>query len=104
MYITLHFYFIYTHFLKVYFCQTHTKPCNNETTKIFLNTKGTLPDVDAGMLEFLSYVENTTDAFAAQATRPLIKVIHKRVTEEKQNKDMEIEYMTLLQRDREILN
>ncbi len=73
----------------------------DETTKIFLNTRGTLPDVNAEMLEFLSYVENSTDAFAAQAASPLIKEIHKRVTEVKQNKEMEVEYMTLLQRDRE---
>ena len=75
----------------------------DETTKIFLNTKGTMQDVDAEMLEFLSYVENTTDTFAAQAMSPLIKEIHKRVTEVKQSKEMEVEYMTLLQRDRENL-
>lgn len=73
----------------------------DETTKIFLNTRGTLQDVNTEMLEFLSYVENSTDAFAAQAASPLIREIHKRVTEVKQNKEMEVEYMTLLQRDRE---
>ncbi len=73
----------------------------DETTKIFLNTKGNMHDVDAEMLEFLSYVENTTDDFAAQAISPLIREIHKKVTEVKQSKEMEVEYMTLLQRDRE---
>ncbi len=73
----------------------------DETTKIFLNTKGNMHDVDAEMLEFLSYVENTTDDFAAQAISSLIREIHKRVTEVKQSKEMEVEYMTLLQRDRE---
>lgn len=73
----------------------------DETIKIFLNTKGIMQDVDEEMLEFLSYVENTTDTFAAQAVSPLIKEIHQRVTEIKQNKEMEVEYMTLLQRDRE---
>lgn len=73
----------------------------DETTKIFLNTKGNMQDVDAEMLEFLSYVENTTDDFAAQAISPLIREIHKKVTEVKQSKEMEVEYMTLLQRDRE---
>ncbi len=58
-------------------------------------------DVDLEMQEFLSYVENTTDDFAAQARSPLIKEIHKKVTEVKENKEMEVEYMTLLQRDRE---
>ena len=57
--------------------------------------------MDAEMKEFLAYIENSIDAFAAQAASPLVKEIHKRVTEVKQNKDMEVEYMTLLQRDRE---
>lgn len=73
----------------------------DETTKIFLNTKGNMHDVDPEMQEFLSYVENTTDDFAAQARSPLIKEIHKKVIEVKESKEMEVEYMTLLQRDRE---
>lgn len=73
----------------------------DETTKIFLNTKGKLDDVDADMKEFLTYIENSTDSFAAQTSNPLIKEIHKRLTEVKQSKEMEVEYMTLLQRDRE---
>lgn len=73
----------------------------DETTKIFLNTRGSLLDVDADMLEFLTYVENTTDAYAEQALSPLIREIHKRVIEVKESKEMEVEYMTLLQRDRE---
>lgn len=57
--------------------------------------------VDSEMQEFLSYVENTTDDFAAQAKSPLIKEIHKRVVAVKESREMEVEYMTLLQRDRE---
>ena len=64
----------------------------DETTKIFLNTKGNMHDVDPEIKEFLSYVEDTTDNFAAQARSPLIK----------ESKEMEVEYMTLLQRDRKI--
>lgn len=75
----------------------------DEVTKIFLNTRGKMDDIDADLKEFLSYVENTTDAFAAQPTYPLIKNIHKHVTEVKQSKEMEVEYMTLLMRDRENL-
>lgn len=78
-----------------------TLALGDETTKIFLNTRGSLPDVDADMLEFLTYVENTTDAYAEQALSPLIREIHKRVIEVKESKEMEVEYMTLLQRDRE---
>ena len=75
----------------------------DETAKIFLNTKGNMHDMDAEMLEFLSYVENTTDDFATQTRSPLIREIHRKVTEVKQSKEMEVEYMTLLQRDRENL-
>lgn len=53
------------------------------------------------MKEFLAYIENTTDTFARQAKSPLVKKIHQRVTAVKQNKEMEAEYMTLMQRDRE---
>ena len=74
-----------------------------KATKIFLSTRGEMNDADAEMKEFLTYIENSTDTFAAQAASPLVKEIHKRVTEVKQNKDMEVEYMTLLQRDRENL-
>lgn len=73
----------------------------DETTKIFLNTKGNMHDVDPEMQEFLAYVENTTDDFVSQARSPLIKEIHKKVIEVKESKEMEVEYMTLLQRDRE---
>lgn len=73
----------------------------DEATKIFLNTRGILDDINEEMKEFLTYVENTTDEFAAQAQSSLVKMIHKKVTEVKQNKEMEAEYMTLLQRDRE---
>lgn len=73
----------------------------DETAKIFLNTKGTMVDVDNDMNEFLTYVENTTDDFASRSNSLLVKEIHKKVTEVKQSKEMEVEYMTLLQRDRE---
>lgn len=73
----------------------------DETVKIFLNTKGNTDDIDNEMKEFLFYVENTTDTYVNQATSPLIKEIHKKVMTVKESKDMEVEYMTLLQRDRE---
>lgn len=75
----------------------------DETTKIFLNTQGKLDDVDNDMKEFLAYVENSTDTFVEHSTSQLVREIHKKVIEVKQNKEMEVEYMTLLQRDRENL-
>lgn len=76
-------------------------PLGDETTKLFLNTRGVLNDVGPDIKEFLSYIENTTDAFASQAKNPLIRKIQKKVAQVKQSKEMEVEYMTLLQRDKE---
>ena len=73
----------------------------DEAVKIFLNTKGIVPDIDPEVRELLSYIENTTDAFAAQAESPLIREIHEKVIHIKSSKEMEAEYMTLMQRDRE---
>jgi hypothetical protein len=73
----------------------------DETTKIFINTKGTIDDIDAEMKEFLAYIEDTSDSFANTAS-DWIKQIHKRVLEVKQSKEMEVEYMTLLLREREM--
>lgn len=47
------------------------------------------------------FIPLKTDAYAEQALSPLIREIHKRVIEVKESKEMEVEYMTLLQRDRE---
>lgn len=70
----------------------------DETTEIFLSTRGKKDDVDDEIKDFLAYVENSTDACAQQTSSPLVKAIHKRVTELKLDKDMELQYMTLLQR------
>lgn len=70
----------------------------DETTEIFLSTKGEKDDVDDEIKDFLAYIENSTDACAQQTSSPLVKAIHKRVTEIKLDKDMELQYMTLLQR------
>lgn len=78
-----------------------TLTLGDETAKIFLNTRGELEDVDEEMLEFLAYIEDTTDRFAEHAKSPLIRQIHQRVTQIRQSREMEVEYMTLMQRDRE---
>ena len=70
----------------------------DETTEIFLSTKGEKDDVDDEIKDFLAYIENSTDACAQQTSSPLVRAIHKRVTEIKPDKDMELQYMTSLQR------
>ena len=69
----------------------------DETTEIFLSTKGKKDDVDDEMRDFLAYIENSTDTCVQQTSSPLVKAIHKKVTEIKPDKNMELQYMTLLQ-------
>ena len=73
----------------------------DETTKLFLNTKGKLKDVDKDMVEFLKYIEESTDEVANSSSSKLVKEINEKVRYLKQDKSMEVEYMTLFQRDRE---
>ena len=51
--------------------------------------------------EFLEYVEHSDDNTAEKAKGTLVKKIHKRVIEVKSDVSMEVEFMTLLERDRE---
>ncbi len=76
---------------------------NDETTKIFLNTRGVMDDVDEEMKELLSYVENSTDTYVAQTKSELVHQLHDRVNRIKQDKRLEVEYMTLLEiKEREL--
>ncbi|NSB24758.1 Rpn family recombination-promoting nuclease/putative transposase [Clostridium saccharoperbutylacetonicum] len=74
---------------------------NDEAQKIILNTKGILNDLNEELLEFLNYVEDSTDDKVKSIKGNLVKSIHKRVQEVKNDVSMEVEYMTLLERDRE---
>lgn len=58
----------------------------DETTEIFISTKGKKDDADDEIKDFLAYIENSTDACAQQTSSPLVKAIHKRVTEIKLDK------------------
>ena len=59
-----------------------------------------MTDVDDEMMEFLSYVKNSTDEAASSAKSDLVKAINQKVNHVKHDKKMEVEYMTLLERDR----
>ncbi|CUU48411.1 Rpn family recombination-promoting nuclease/putative transposase [Clostridium beijerinckii] len=74
---------------------------NDEAQKIILNTKGIMNDLNDELLEFLTYVEDSTDATVKHVKGNLVKNIHKRVQEVKNDILMEVEFMTLLERDRE---
>ncbi|EHJ00459.1 Conserved hypothetical protein CHP01784 [Clostridium sp. DL-VIII] len=74
---------------------------NDETEKIILNTKGIIKDLSEELLEFLAYVEDSTDNVAEDAKGNLVKRLHKRVQKVKNDISVEVEFMTLLERDRE---
>ena len=74
---------------------------NDESQRIILNTKGIFKDLDEELLEFFAYVENSTDDTVNHSKGNLVKSIHKRVQEVKNDISMEVEFMTLLERDRE---
>jgi len=74
---------------------------NDEAQKIILNTKGIMKDLSEELLEFLAYVEDSTDDKVKYAKGNLVKSIHKRVQEVKNDISVEVEFMTLLERDRE---
>ncbi len=64
------------------------------TTRIFLNTRGTNDDeVSPELIDFLHYVENTTDENAISSESSRIHKIHERVTRIRQNEEMGVRYM-----------
>ena len=63
-------------------------------TRIFLNTRGTNDEeVSPELVEFLHYLENTTDKEAAQSDSERIKRIHNRVCKVKANEEIGVKYM-----------
>lgn len=85
--------------------------CKEDTTvkllddahKIILNTKGFMKDLNYEIIEFLNYVEHSDDETAQIAKGNLVKKIHKRVVEVKNDASVKVKFMTLLERDREKL-
>ena len=74
---------------------------DDDAYKIILNTKGIMNDLSEELIEFLKYVEHSDSETADKAKGTLVKNIHKKVIEVKNNRNIEVELMTLLERDRE---
>ena len=62
-----------------------------------------MKDLSDELIGFLEYVEHSDDKTAEKAKGTLVKNIHRRVIEVKSNPNVEVEFMTLLERDREKL-
>ncbi|SHH71775.1 hypothetical protein SAMN02745196_01179 [Clostridium collagenovorans DSM 3089] len=69
--------------------------------KNIFNTTGVIKDLSDELIEFLKYVANSDDKTSEEATGTLVKNINKRVIEVKSNPSVEVEFMTLLDRDKE---
>ena len=74
----------------------------DETTKIFLSTRGILKDGSDDLLAFLNYVENSTDEFAENTDSELVRAIHRKVQEVKDTRKYQVEYMTLYMHEQDI--
>ncbi len=75
-------------------CQETGLPLNDGATRIFLNTKGSnqdeVPDV---LVNFLHYVENSTDSYVDFLGDQTINRIHERIMEVKKSRRWERRYM-----------
>ena len=66
----------------------------DKAIRIFLNTKGkNEEEVSKELIEFLHYVENTTDEVAGQAESERIRRIHDRVCRVKTSEEVGVKYM-----------
>lgn len=70
---------------------------------IFLNTKGKNPqEVEPALVEFLKFVENSSEETAENSEDERIKSIYQKVAELKRRADLEMSYMKMEERDRMI--
>ncbi len=78
------------------FCREDLKvPLNDEAYKVFFNTNGTKGKVSKEVKNILKFIENNTtaDDFTEKLAQEVQKI--------KKNKEWQVEYMTLLMRERE---
>lgn len=73
----------------------------DDTHKIILNTKGIMKDLSDELIDFLKYIEDSNDKIAENSKGSLVKNIHNKVIKVKNDTNVEVEFMTLLERDRE---
>ena len=75
-------------------CLEEDFPLGDETTKVFLNTKGTnkneVPEV---LVNFLHYVENSTDEYVSTIEDHTIEKIHENIVQLKKSRLWEGRYM-----------
>lgn len=60
-----------------------------------------MKDLSEELIDFLEYIEHSDDKTANNSEGTLVKNVHRKVKEVKSDVELEVEYMTLLERDRE---
>ena len=76
------------------YCKEAELPLGDGTQKIFLNTKGMVNNGESEeLIQFLRYVENSTEDVAVQCRVGLVKRIHARVQSLKSSRELEANYM-----------
>ena len=82
-------------------CEESELMLNDGAKRIFLNTKGkNMSDVPRVLLDFLGYLNNSTDEYVQEKSNEKIKEIHGRIKEMKKNRDVEARYMHYLYVDK----
>ena len=82
-------------------CEESELMLNDGAKRIFLNTKGkNMSDVPQILLDFLGYLNNSTDEYVQEKSSDKIKEIHGRIKEMKKNRDVEARYMHYLYVDK----
>lgn len=75
-------------------CNERDFPLNDGVKRIFLNTKGKNKDeVSPLLVEFLGYLEDSTDSYISKANCDKLKKIHERILQLKKNRDLKERYM-----------
>ncbi|MBO5302499.1 MAG: Rpn family recombination-promoting nuclease/putative transposase [Lachnospiraceae bacterium] len=78
------------------YCKEADVSLNDETQRIFLNTKGkNVADIPIELLHFLQYIENSTEEVAKLNGDETVSYLHSRVQSLKRNRELEVGYMYL---------
>lgn len=77
-------------------CQEIDMNLGDETTKLFLNTKGKYKEnTPDELIHFLNYIEDSTEACARQSNDERIYRLHNKIVELKKSRNLEVDYMYL---------
>lgn len=60
-----------------------------------------MKDLSEELIDFLEYIEHSDDKTENNSEGTLVKNVHRKVKEVKSDVELEVEYMTLLERERE---